>query len=104
AVKNAAPIRIALDKQQIRIDELQMVGVDTQLRVSGAINLNDQRIALEASGDATLGILQGFFRDVRGAGRAELTAAIDGPLANPQFSGNATITAGRLRHFSIRNS
>jgi hypothetical protein len=104
AVKNARPIRMTLDKQQIRIDELQLVGEDTQLRVSGAIGLSDERIALKASGDANLGILQGFFRDVRGSGRAELTAAIDGPLAQPQFSGSATITGGRIRHFSIPNA
>ena len=104
AVKNAAPIRIALDQQQIRIQEIQLVGVDTRLRVSGAIGLKDERIALEASGDANLGILQGFFRDVRGSGRAELTAAIDGPLQQPRFSGSATIAGGRIRHFSIPNA
>ena len=104
SVKNAAPIRIAFDRQQIRVEELQMVGVDTRLRVSGTIGLKDDRIALKAVGDANLGILQGFFRDVRGAGRAELTASIDGPLAQPHFSGNATITDGRIRHFSIPNS
>jgi translocation and assembly module TamB len=81
-----------------------MVGVDTRLRVSGTIGLKDDRIALKAVGDANLGILQGFFRDVRGAGRAELTASIDGPLAQPHFSGNATITDGRIRHFSVPNS
>jgi len=104
AVKNAAPIRMSLDEQRIRIEELQLVGEDTRLRVSGAITLNDDRIALKASGDANLGILQGFFRDVRGSGRAELTAAIDGPLRQPQFSGSATITDGRIRHFSIPNA
>ena len=104
AVKNAAPIRIALDQQQVRIDDLQLVGDDTRLRVAGTIGLNDDRIALKATGDANLGILQGFFRDVRGAGRAELTASIDGPLAQPQFSGSATITDGRIRHFSLPNS
>jgi translocation and assembly module TamB len=103
-VKNAAPIRIALDQQQIRIEELQLVGDDTRLRLSGAIGLKDERIALKANGEANLGILQGFFRDVRGAGRAELTASIDGPLAQPQFSGSATITDGRIRHFSIPNA
>ena len=41
---------------------------------------------------------------MRGSGRAELTAAIDGPLAQPQFSGSATITDGRIRHFSLPNS
>jgi autotransporter translocation and assembly factor TamB len=45
-----------------------------------------------------------FFREVRGAGRAELTASIDGPLANPRYSGSAVITDGRIRHFSIPNS
>jgi hypothetical protein len=104
SVKNAAPIRIALDRQQVRIDELQLVGEDTRLRVSGTIGLSDDRIALKATGDANLGILQGFFRDVRGAGRAELTASIDGPLAQPRFSGSATIADGRIRHFSIPNS
>ncbi len=103
-VKNAAPIRIALDQQQVRIEELQLVGDDTRLRVSGAIGLKDERIALKANGEANLGILQGFFRDVRGAGRAELMASIDGPLAQPQFSGSATITDGRIRHFSIPNA
>ena len=104
SVKNAAPIRISLDQQQVRIEELQLVGEDTRLRLSGTIGLNDDRIALTATGDANLGILQGFFRDVRGAGRAELTASIDGPLAAPRFSGSATITDGRIRHFSIPNS
>ena len=103
-VKNAAPIRIAFDQQQVRIEELELVGDDTRLRLSGGISLKDERIALKATGEANLGILQGFFREVRGAGRAELTASIDGPLAQPQFSGSATITDGRIRHFSIPNS
>src|SRR6185295_9503952 len=104
AVKNDGPIRITLAEQQVKVEELRLVGEDTRLRVSGTIGLNDQRIALKASGDANLGILQGFFRDVRGSGRAELLAAIDGPLKTPQFSGVATITDGRVRHFSIPNA
>jgi hypothetical protein len=47
---------------------------------------------------------QGFMRDVRGAGRATLTAAIDGPMYEPNFTGSAVITDGRLRHFSLPNS
>src|SRR5262249_53877656 len=57
-----------------------------------------------ASGDTNLGILQGFFKDVRSSGRAALTAAVDGPLQEPRFSGRATIADGRLRHFSLPNS
>ena len=105
AVHNAAPIRVALDRQQVRIDELRLEGVDTHLRVGGTIGLKDERIGLQITGDANLGILQGFFPgSIRGSGRAELTAAIDGPLRKPQFSGNAIITNGRIRHFSVPNS
>jgi translocation and assembly module TamB len=104
AVRNAAPVRLALDQHVIRVRDLQLVGQDTRLTISGSIALHDQTIALRAAGDANLAILQGFFREVRGSGRAELVAAIDGPLHEPVFSGSATITDGRIRHFALPNS
>ncbi|HUR34616.1 MAG TPA: translocation/assembly module TamB domain-containing protein [Vicinamibacterales bacterium] len=98
------PIRLTLDRQVVRVEDLQLVGDQTQLSIGGSISLGDERIALRASGDANLGILQGFMRNVRGAGRATLTAAIDGPLYEPEFSGSAVINDGRVRHFSLPNS
>jgi hypothetical protein len=103
-IRNAAPVRLTLDRNEIKIGDLQLVGEDTRLRVSGSVNLRDERIGLRASGEANLGVLQGFFKDVRGSGRAELSAAIDGPLKAPVFSGEATIADGRVRHFSLPNA
>ena len=104
AIHNARPIRLALDQNIVRVQDLQLAGDDTQLTVDGSISLKDERIALRAAGDANLGILQGFFRDVRGSGRAALTAGVNGPLYEPVFSGSATIAGGRIRHFSLPNS
>jgi autotransporter translocation and assembly factor TamB len=104
SLRNAAPIRLALDRGRVTIRDLQLVGEDTRLRVSGTVGLVDDRLGLQVAGDANLGILQGFFRDVRGSGRAELTAAVDGPLRQPVFSGSASITEGRIRHFSLPNA
>ena len=104
AIHNARPIRLALDKHVVQVRDLQLAGEETQLNVSGSIALHEERIALKAAGDANLGILQGFFRDVRGSGRAVLAAAVDGPLYEPVFSGSATITNGRVRHFSLPNA
>ena len=104
ALKNAAPIRLSLDQRDVNIQDLQLVGEDTRLRLSGRVGLRDRRIALQAVGDANLGILQGFFRNVYGSGRAELTASVDGPLDEPVFSGTATITGGRVRHLSLPNA
>src|SRR5205085_1059554 len=98
-IRNARPIRLALDQHVVRVQDLQLIGDETQLTVGGMVSLHDERIALRASGDASLGILQGFFKDVRGGGRAEITGAIDGPLYEPVFSGSATIENGRIRHF-----
>ena len=103
-IRNAIPVRLTLDRRVIKVEDLQLVGDDTRLRVTGAVNLNDERIGLRVVGDANLGILQGFFKDVRGSGRAELTAAIDGPLKQPVFSGSATVTDGRIRYFSLPNA
>jgi TamB, inner membrane protein subunit of TAM complex len=104
AIRNAQPIRMTLDNHLIRINDLQLVGDDTRLTVGGTISLHEEKISVRAAGDANLGILQGFFRDVRGSGRAVLSAAVDGPLYEPVFSGSATITNGRIRHFSLPNS
>ena len=60
-----------------------------------------QQIAIRSTGDANLGILQGFLRDLRSSGQADLVADITGPLANPVFSGRASIAGGRIRHFSL---
>ena len=104
AVKNAAPIRLRLDRGQVNVQDLQLVGEDTRLRVIGSIGVREDLVGLKISGDANLGILQGFFRDIRGSGRAELAAAVDGSLRKPVFSGSATIAEGRIRHFSLPNA
>jgi translocation and assembly module TamB len=104
AVTNAAPIRIALERGRVNVRDLRLSGDDGRLRVTGGVDLVGDRMGLQIEGDANLGVLQAFFRDVRGSGRAEITAAVDGPVRQPAFSGGATITDGRIRHFSLPNA
>ena len=108
ALRNKETLHLALNQQEVRLGDehgpLELVGEGTALRVAGTVGLRQGQIAVKASGEANLGILQGFFKEVRSSGRAELTAAVDGPLTDPVFSGRATIADGRLRHFSMPNS
>jgi autotransporter translocation and assembly factor TamB len=103
-VRNEGPIQLALDQNVIDIRRLRLAGEGTQLQVGGRISLDERRISVEALGDANLGILQGFFRDIRSRGTATLTAQITGPLSSPVFAGSATIANGRLRHFALPHS
>ncbi|PYR25936.1 MAG: hypothetical protein DMF98_10565 [Acidobacteria bacterium] len=104
-IKNAGPIRLSLDHNQIKIGQLRVVGDGTGLGVAGSVDFQERRVALQAAGEANLGILQGFFPgSVRGSGHAQLTAAVNGPIDQPLFSGSATIAGGRIRHLSVPNA
>lgn len=100
-LRNAEPVHITLEDRTIKIPDLKLVGESTELSVTGQVGLRDERISLAATGNADLGILQLFSRNIRGSGKAELRASVDGPLRNPLFSGSAIITNGRIRHLSL---
>ena len=100
-VRNEGPIRVAVEQRVVRVERMQLTGEETQLELTGTIDLDTERIAMRATGSANLGILQGFFPDLRSSGSAELYADIGGSLGEPLFRGEAFIYDGRIRHFSL---
>ncbi|MFB3853483.1 MAG: translocation/assembly module TamB domain-containing protein [Vicinamibacterales bacterium] len=101
---NQGPVTFSLDSEVVELEQVRLVGEDTYLDLSGTVDIGEGRIEARATGDANLGILQGFFRDLRSSGRASVSAEISGPLRRPVFSGTATITDGRVRYFSLPHS
>ena len=95
------PIRIRLDRHEVRLIDMRLVGDGTQLDVCGTVGLHDERIAVAAIGDANLAVLQGFVPNVRSSGRATLRAGVNGPLRDPTVDGTFTLDNGRLRHFAL---
>ncbi len=100
-LRNAAPIRLSVERQALQVDSLRLVGDDTELDLTGSVNLADQTLALQANGAANLAVLQGFLADVRASGRAELSARIGGTAAQPVVAGNALLSSGRIRQLSF---
>ena len=74
-LRNAAPIRLSVERQTLQVDALSLVGDGTELNLTGSADLRDQSLALQANGAANLAVLQGFVADVRSSGRAEVTRA-----------------------------
>jgi len=101
---NEGPIQLALNRGVVEVKRFRLVGEGTALELSGTVGIHDNRIALDASGDANLGILQAFNREIRSAGNAELHAQLRGPLDNPVLSGDASISGGRLRFSALPHS
>ncbi len=103
-VRNDGPIELTLDQNVLEIGRFRLAGEGTQLQLDGRLGLKDQTIDVQATGDANLGILQGFFRDLRSRGTADLKAQLSGSFTKPVFAGSATLNDGRLRHFSLPHS
>ena len=100
-VHNDGPLRLKFDRNVVRIQRMRLAGEGTLLELAGDVGLDDRRIAVTANGDANLAVLQGFYRNLRSSGSAALEASISGGLDSPSFSGSATISNGRVRHFDL---
>jgi translocation and assembly module TamB len=100
-LRNQGSIELAVEGETLRLDRLRLVGDDTALDIAGTVDLRRQALSLQANGAANLAVLQGFVRDVRSSGRADVSALIGGTAARPMISGQAMLTEGRLRHFSF---
>ena len=59
---------------------LRLVGDDTALDLTGSVDLPRQALSLQANGAANLAVLQGFMRDIRSSGRADVSALIGGTV------------------------
>ncbi len=103
-VRNDGPITLRADQGIIRLTQLKLKGEGTQLQLSGDIDLDRETMSVQATGDASLGILQGFFPDLRSSGEATLAAEIRGSPSAPLLAGSATVTDGRIRHFGLPHS
>src|SRR5687767_11576873 len=103
-LRNANPIRVLMHNNVVRIDDMRFVGDGTELDLAGTVDLKAGRVAGLARGTANLGILQGFYRNIRSSGIAQLTAQVSGSLDAPIILGRATIDNGRLRYFSLPHS
>jgi hypothetical protein len=100
-LRNQGGIMMAIDGPTLRVDTLRLVGEDTALDVTGSVDMGRQALSLQANGAANLAVIQGLLPEVRSSGRADVAALIGGTVARPLVSGQALITAGRLRHFSF---
>ena len=103
-VSNSGPVSFSFENNVIYVTQMELQGEGTALTVSGDIVLSEAQLSLDVNGDASLDILQGFFPDVRGSGTMSVVAELEGSFTAPTLTGEARVTDGRLRHFSLPHS
>jgi hypothetical protein len=101
-MRNDGNIRVAVDGETLRVERMRVIGEGTAFELFGEVGLGGaQRIALRGLGNANLGVLQGFLRDIRSSGDAEVQVDLRGTLAEPVLMGSAIFSGGRVRHFAL---
>jgi hypothetical protein len=103
-LRNDGPISLGLRDNTAHVERLRLVGDGTTLELFGDVGFAQDRVRIRALGDANLSILQGFLRDIRSSGAAEIQAEIAGSMKAPVLVGSATLTNGRLRYFALPHS
>jgi hypothetical protein len=101
-MRNDGNLRVSLEGETVRVERMRVVGEGTAFELFGEVGLGGtQRMALRGLGNVNLGVLQGFFRDLRSGGDAEVQVDVRGTLGEPVLMGSAIFSGGRVRHFAL---
>lgn len=94
---NDGPIQLTFDQGALKIGSFRLQGADTSLALTGGASPKARTFDLAATGNASLAILQLFYKSVAASGAATLNASLSGTFDDPRLTGAATIADGRLR-------
>ena len=100
-VRNDGPIRLSLAERVLQVEQFRLAGEGTRLQLTGQVDLDDERVAVGVEGDVNLEVLGGIVPDVRSSGETRVQAQVGGSWRDPVLTGEARITRGRIRHFSL---
>jgi translocation and assembly module TamB len=101
-ISNARPLRISYTGSLIKIDDAEMKGSGTDVKLAGSISTNrTASMDLRLNGSVDLSILKGFQQDLDSSGSVDVQLAARGILSSPLVQGqvrivNAAATSGNI--------
>ncbi|MFB3776955.1 MAG: translocation/assembly module TamB domain-containing protein [Bryobacteraceae bacterium] len=104
-LRNAGLIALAINRKEIRVLGAQFAGPDTNMRITGKIDLLSRYSAydLRIHGGINLGILRNVDPDITATGETMLDATIRGPRARPEIYGRADLKGVSLFLSGVSN-
>ncbi|HWC18734.1 MAG TPA: hypothetical protein VG498_17115, partial [Terriglobales bacterium] len=94
---NEGPVRFSVSRQIATIDQMHIVGTDTDITGTGKVELaGSQRLDLHGTGHVNLAVLQSFDPSISSTGETTFTVNATGTLSDPSFAGNVQISNGAI--------
>jgi translocation and assembly module TamB len=104
ALRNTEPIAVEYDGKAIQVRSLHLIGRETDLRATGAINLNEKSPwDLRVDGRLDVGLFQDFNTDIVASGGATVNASVRGTMQDPQVTGRVELKGASFNVTDIPN-
>jgi translocation and assembly module TamB len=98
-LENSAPVRLTYRQDEVRVEQANLRGTDTDIHVSGSARFaGDQALDLRLDGAASLTLLASFYPQLESTGRAQINAMVSGTVIAPRFNGRVHIEGASLRY------
>ena len=103
-LQNAGPFRFSLSREVISIEQLHIVGTDTEIIGTGKVELTGaQKLDLHGNGHINMALLQNFNSNVSSTGQMTFTVNATGTVNQPNFAGNVQIANGSVAFVDLPN-
>jgi translocation and assembly module TamB len=98
-LENSAPVRLTYRRDEVRVEQANLRGTDTDFRISGSARfVGDQGLNLRVDGTVSLGLLASFYPQVESGGRAQINALVGGSVAAPRLNGKVHLEGASVRY------
>jgi translocation and assembly module TamB len=101
-LKNQGPVRLTLAQQVVRVEQLHIVGENTDLTAHGTASLLGNRdLDLAAEGHLNLQMIQTLNSDFTSSGMVDVTMSVAGPMADPLLQGRVNVSHGSIAYLDL---
>lgn len=103
--RNNGPVNLAVAHETLTIQQLRLIGQDTDLMLSGSLQLaGEHDLALRANGNAGLQLLHSFNPELTSSGTVGTDVLISGTVSKPRLQGHLQVSNAALSYADLPGS
>jgi outer membrane protein assembly factor BamA/autotransporter translocation and assembly factor TamB len=95
-IRQSRPIEASFNNQTLKVESLELEGLDTRAVITGTADLRDRSLNFNAEADTDLTLFEAFLPNGSPDGRLRTRIALRGTPDNPVVDGSVTISNGAL--------
>jgi translocation and assembly module TamB len=101
-LRNQGPVRITLAQQVVRLEQLHILGENTDFSAHGTASLLGNRdLELAAEGHLNLQLIQTLNSGFTSSGMVDIAMTVTGPVGDPLLQGRVNVSHGSIAYLDL---